>query len=125
MKNLGFCASFLAAVVLLGGQFGGGAVVNSVAGSISISPASVTLHEGAEQVFHAKVSGSTLGVTWAISSPCDFGPYCRGAILSRTPTSATYRAPLHPVGTPPQIRIVATSKADPTKSARAAVTVVP
>jgi hypothetical protein len=126
MKHLPFLVLLLVVEV-----FAWGPVKNdfdpALAITVSVSPANVRMDEGTTRVLVATVTNDPnhRGVTWTISAPCDFGPWCRGAILSQSSTTATYRAPLHPVGTAPQVRIIATSRADSTKSARANVSVVP
>ena len=96
--------------------------------SVSISPTFAQMKVGTTRVFSATVTNDPkhLGVRWSISSPCDFGPACRGTFVQTSLFSATYRAPLPgpfaTAGNP--IRIIATSNADPTKSAKATVMVV-
>ena len=93
--------------------------------TVSLSPSSVKVTERSTQVFKATVANDSrnLGVTWRLASPCDFGPACRGGLTVTSPFSATYVAPSTTAGNP--ITITATSNADPTKMAKASVTIVP
>ncbi|HEX6895094.1 MAG TPA: hypothetical protein VF146_07460, partial [Bryobacteraceae bacterium] len=81
--------------------------------SLSVSPSTVSLNAGHMAAFSATVSGtSNTGVTWSISPAV-------GSI-----SNGTYTAPAS-ISSQQVVTVVATSVADPTKSASAIVTLVP
>jgi hypothetical protein len=81
--------------------------------SISISPASVTLAPGGTQAFTATVTGaSNTAVTWSIQEGAAGGTITSGGSYTAPAAAGTYH-------------VVATSQADPTKSATATVTTLP
>ncbi len=91
-------------------------VAGASAGSVSLSPTSVTIPEGGAQTFTASVAGSAHGVTWSVQEGS-----AGGTILSFTSTSTIYSPP----STTGTFHIVATNTDDSTKTATATVTVTP
>ena len=88
--------------------------------SVSISPTTTLVATGATQQFVATVTGnSNTAVTWSIT-----GGGCSGAACGKISTSGLYTAP-SAVPNPALVYVTATSVVDPTKSATAAVTIVP
>ncbi len=91
---------------------------------VTISPATASVTAGSTQQFTAQVSGTgtpSTSVNWSLTgSPC---PSACGT-LSINGDAATYTAPAS-VPASPGVQIVATSVADPSKSATAAVTIAP
>ena len=100
--------------------------IGSISGSVTVAvapsyafvpPSSGTL---STQQFFASVTGSSnVGVTWSISSAVA-GQGCGGSACGAVNASGLYTAPLL-APSPNAIAVVATSLADPTKSASAAV----
>jgi len=86
------------------------------AGSVTLSPTSVTVPEGGAQTFTASVVGSTTGVTWTIQEGSS-----GGTIVNSTATSAVYVPP----GTTGTFHVVATSVDNSAESSTATVTVAP
>ena len=81
---------------------------------VTLSPSSVNLTAGQQQLFTPSVAGSTnTAVTWTVS-PNNVGAFVNG----------TYTAP-STINSPQTITITATSQADPTKTASATVNLVP
>ncbi len=88
--------------------------------SVSISPTTALVATGATQQFVATVTGnSNTSVTWSIT-----GGGCSGAACGKISTGGLYTAP-SAVPNPALVSVTATSVVDPTKSATAAVTIVP
>ena len=88
--------------------------------SVSISPTTTLVATGATQQFVATVTGnSNTAVTWRIT-----GGGCSGAACGTISTGGLYTAP-SAVPNPALVSVTATSVVDPTKSATAAVTIVP
>ena len=86
--------------------------INSMV-SISISPESATVATGGSQTFSATVTGSTNNkVTWSIKEGASGGTINSGGVYTAPSKPGTYH-------------IVATSQADPNKSATATVDVIP
>jgi len=78
---------------------------------VTIDPTDVTLSPGASQVFHATVTGtSDTRVTWSVAESGG----------GQVDVNGVYTAPSNAVGV---FHVLATSVADPSKAARAAVTV--
>ena len=87
--------------------------------AISVSPMSATVTAGATQQFTATVTGdSNTAVMWGVS-----GPECSGASCGTISSGGLYTPPSS-VPSPATVSVMATSVADPTKSASASVTVV-
>ena len=85
---------------------------------VKITPTFVQLNTGAQQQFSASVTGSTdTAVTWSVS-----GSGCTGAACGTVTSSGLYTAPAA-VPNPASVNVIATSQADPTKSASATVVV--
>jgi len=88
--------------------------------TVSISPTTATVTEGATQQFTATVSGtSNTSVLWKVS-----GSGCVGSACGSVSSTGLYTAP-NSLPSPAQVSVTATSVADPTKSQSAAVTIVP
>jgi len=88
--------------------------------SVSISPTTTLVATGATHQFVATVTGnSNTAVTWSIT-----GGGCSGAACGKISTGGLYTAP-SAVPNPALVSVTATSVVDPTKSATAAVTIVP
>jgi hypothetical protein len=86
--------------------------------SISVSPSSIQLNVGAQQLFKAAVTGTTnTAVTWTVGG---FG--CAGAACGLITSGGLYTAPSTPPN-PSFVSVTATSVADSTKSSSAMVTI--
>jgi hypothetical protein len=86
--------------------------------TVNISPTSVKLAPSASQQFTAQVGGSSnTTVSWSVS-----GSGCKGLACGKITTAGLYTAPAIPPN-PPSIVVVATSQADPSKSASAQVSI--
>ncbi len=86
--------------------------------SVSISPANVTVHAGAQQQFAATVTGTTNTVVlWSVS-----GAGCSGTSCGSITATGLYTAPSS-VPSPSSVTVIARSVADPTKAASALVTI--
>jgi len=98
-------------------------IVAAVAVLLSISPTSASVPTSGTQLFTASVTGtSNTAVTWGVSSAgCSSSP-C--GTISTSGSSAVYLAP-SVAPSPASVTVVATSVADPTKTASTSVTVVP
>ena len=98
-------------------------VVVATAILMSISPASASVPTAGNESFTATVSGTqNTAVTWSLS-----GSGCSGAACGTLATSsltAVYTAP-GVAPTPPSVTLMATSVAEPGKTASASVTIVP
>lgn len=87
--------------------------------AISVFPTSTTVAVGATQQTTAMVTGNpNTSVTWGVS-----GAGCSGAACGTISSDGLYTAPSS-VPSPATVSVIATSVADPTKSASASVTVV-
>jgi hypothetical protein len=88
--------------------------------AVAVTPASVSTTVGTTQQFAASVTGtSNTAVTWTES-----GTGCSGATCGTISSTGLYTAPAT-ARSPATVTITATSVSDPTKSASAAVTIVP
>ena len=91
---------------------------------VTVSPSGATVATGARQPFSAQVTGSgnpSLFVNWSLT-----GPSCASGCgtLAISANTAVYTAPAT-VPSPATVSIIATSVADPSKSATATVTITP
>jgi hypothetical protein len=97
-------------------------IVAAIAVLLSISPASASVPSSGTQLFTASVTGtSNTSVGWAVSGPGCSGSSCGS--LSTNGSLAVYSAPTA-LPSPASVNVLATSMADPTESASAAVTLV-
>lgn len=88
--------------------------------SVTVSPISATLQVGGSQQFTATVTGTTnTAVSWSASS----GNSPAGADIGSVDANGKYIAPQW-VSAQLTVNVMATSKADPTKSATATVTIL-
>jgi hypothetical protein len=99
------------------------AIVGAVAVLLSITPTSASVPTAGTQLFTASVTGtSNTAVTWGLSGAGCSGSSC--GTLSTSSLSAIYLAP-SVAPRPASVNVIATSVADPTKSASANAIVVP
>jgi hypothetical protein len=99
------------------GSRSGTAAVTLIPAGVSVTPAAVSLSVGQTQGFSASVTGvSNTGVTWSLSPAV-------GTLLSGS-SGATYTAPAS-ISAAQTVTVMATSVADPSKSAKASVTLNP
>ena len=92
----------------------GGTTTHQIQISVRVSPPSTTVTVGDSQQFTATVSGSAnVDVTWSVPG---------GGINGSITPDGFYTAPFT-IPNPAQISVVATSHADPTKSATATITI--
>ena len=92
-------------------------VSTTAAVGITVSPMSSTVTAGATQQFTATVTGSSnTAVTWSLS-----GPGCSGTACGTISGGGLYSAPSS-VPSLATLQVIATSVADPTKTASASVT---
>jgi PKD repeat protein len=88
--------------------------------AVAVTPANASTTTGATQQFTASVTGtSNTAITWMVS-----GTGCGGTACGTISSTGLYTAPAG-APSPPTVTVTATSVADPTKSASAAVTIVP
>jgi hypothetical protein len=99
------------------------AITAALAVILSISPASASVSTSGTQLFTASLTGSSnTAVTWSLSGAGCSGSACGS--LATSALSAVYSAPpLAP--SVPNVTVVVTSEADPSKSASASVAIVP
>jgi hypothetical protein len=92
-----------------------GTALNPPAISVSVTPATVTVAQGATQQFSATVSNDAknAGVTWSLA------PVVAPALTGTISATGLYTPPTTPGGTD---TVIATSVTDPTKSGTAVVT---
>ncbi|MBV8673798.1 MAG: hypothetical protein JOZ33_10220, partial [Acidobacteriaceae bacterium] len=94
------------------------AVTITPAVTVTVMPASVQVVTGTQQQFTATVHNtSNTAVTWSLSD-------CSGAACGTITSSGLYTAPTS-VPNPALVIVTATSVADPTKSGKASVNIVP
>ena len=88
--------------------------------TVSVAPSNISVNTGAQQQFTATVTGTNnTAVTWSIT-----GIGCVSQSCGTITQTGLYTAPPTPP-LPSYLNVVATSVADPTKSASATVTIVP
>lgn len=111
-RTLGIAISLVITSLLVGCGGGGGG--GSAGITISVDPSNVTVTTDETQAFSATVTGtSDAGVDWSVQEAgC-------GTIVSTGEHTATYTAPSSSV----TCHVVATSRADPTKTSTALVKV--
>ena len=98
-------------------------IVAALSVLLSISPTSAAVPTSGTQLFTASVTGtSNTAVSWSLGGAGCSGSAC--GTLSTSASSAVYSAPVV-APSPPTISVVATSGADPSKSASANVTILP
>jgi hypothetical protein len=98
-------------------------VAAALAVLLSISPTSASVSTSGMQLFTASVTGtSNTAVTWGLSGAGCTGSTC--GTLATSSLSAVYSAP-SVAPSPTNVSVVATSVADPAKSASANLTIVP
>ena len=97
------------------------AMVTVVAGIfVQVTPPTATVQTGASQNFTPIITGTTnLGVSWSV-----VGGISNGGIQAEPPNGVGFYTAPPTVPNPPQVTVVATSQADPTKSGSAIVTIV-
>lgn len=101
-------------VTVVAGCGGGGGSAGAGFGAVEVSPASVILAANAQELFTAELAGSAgTSVDWSVQEPTG------GSVVKTSDTTATYTAPS--VGG--TYHVVATSRADTTKTATAEVRV--
>lgn len=87
---------------------------------IVVTPVSVSVTAGTTEQFAASITGtSNAAVTWSVS-----GSGCSGTACGKISSSGLYTAPAA-VPSSAKATVTATSTSDPTKSASAAITIVP
>src|SRR5580704_2874254 len=97
-------------------------VAAAVAVLLSISPTSASVPTVGTQLFNASVTGtSNMALSWSVSGAGCSGSSC--GTISTSGSSAVFLAPSM-AASPASVKVVATSVADPTKSASASVTIV-
>jgi hypothetical protein len=90
---------------------------------LSLNPTSADVIAGGTQPFAASITGTlNTALTWSLSGPACSGSSC--GTLSTSTLSSVYSAP-NVAPSPATVSVIATSVADPTKSASANVTIVP
>lgn len=92
--------------------------ISSSAVNVAVAPASASVGVGAKQQFTSTVTGSSnTAVTWSLT-----GYDCAGTTCGTISSTGLYSAP-STAPNPPFVNIIATSVADPSKTATAEVTV--
>jgi hypothetical protein len=98
-------------------------VVAATAVLLSMSPTSASVPTAGTDSFTATVTGTTnTAVTWSLTGAGCSGSSC--GTLATSSLSAVYQAPVV-APSPASVNVVATSLADPSKSASAQVTIIP
>jgi hypothetical protein len=98
-------------------------LVTAAAVLLSITPAAAVVPTASTDSFTASVTGTTdTAVAWSLTGAGCGGASCGS--LATTSQAAVYTAPIVPPS-PPSVTVVATSIAEPSKTAAATVTIVP
>ena len=107
-------------VPMSSGESTGGTPQSAPTIDVAVTPANASIPAGATQQFVASVTGtSNTAVTWTVA-----GAGCSGSGCGTISSSGLYTAPMS-IPSPASVTITATSVEDATKSASAAVTLLP
>jgi len=116
-------------IVTVNGVASSGSPFNLTPISVSVSPATATISAGGGTSFTATVMNEVsnnlpkTGVTWTLSGTGCSGSACGTFFAAAGPYFASYAAP-STLPSPPTVSFMASSNADPTKSATATINLV-